>query len=58
MYSVNVSVIIVCVIELLQIRFCIFEYSKEATILRDETSFQEPILSPSKKKKKKKEKKM
>ena len=44
-----VSVIILCVKELLQIKFCIFEYSREATILQDET-FQKQILSFKKKK--------
>ena len=39
-----VSVIILCVMELLQIKFCIFEYSREATILLVET-FQNQILS-------------
>ena len=35
--------------ELLQIKFCIFEYSREATILLVET-FQKQILSLKKKK--------
>ena len=44
MYSVNVSVIILCVMELLQIKFGIFEYSREAVILLVET-FKKQILS-------------
>ena len=44
MYSVNVSVIILCVMELLQIKFGIFEYSREAVILLVET-FTKQILS-------------
>ena len=32
-----VSIIILCVMELLEIKFCIFEYSREATILQAET---------------------
>ena len=39
-----VSVIILYVMELLQIKCCIFEYSREATILLLET-FQKQILS-------------
>ena len=39
-----VSVIILCVMELLQIKFYIFEYSREATILLAET-LQKQILS-------------
>ena len=39
-----VSVIMLCVMELLQTTFCIFEYSREATILQVE-SFQKQILS-------------
>ena len=54
MYSVNVSVIIVCVMELLQIKFCIFEYSRKATILLVEThDSKTDSFSPKKKKKKK-----
>ena len=49
MYSVTESVTIMCVMELLQIKFCIFEYSREATILLVET-FQKQILSIHKKK--------
>ena len=44
MNSVNVSVLILCVMELLQIKFCIFDYSREATILLVEI-FQKQILS-------------
>ena len=52
MYSVNVSGIILCVMELLQIKFCIFEYSREATILLVETFHwkKKQILSLSQKK--------
>ena len=55
MYSVNVSVIIMCVMELLQIKFDVFDCSREITILLVET-FQKQLLSLSKKKKKKKKK--
>ena len=54
MYSVNVSVIIVCVMELLQIKFGIFEYSRKATILLVETHDSKTDSFSQKKKKKKK----